>query len=103
MTTLSDCDDITPFDGILNISQCCLISVTTKGSGFPTEKIPRDVRFCFNVCSFKYYYLLLLLTEHSVGINQCWDPDPQDLHVFGPPGSGSISQGSEFGSGSFFY
>jgi hypothetical protein len=27
------------------------------------------------------------------------DPDPQDPHVFGPPGSGSISQ--RYGSGSF--
>ena len=27
------------------------------------------------------------------------DPDPQDPHVFGPPGSGSISQ--RCGSGSF--
>jgi hypothetical protein len=25
------------------------------------------------------------------------DPDPQDLHVYGPPGSGSISQ--SYGSG----
>jgi hypothetical protein len=30
------------------------------------------------------------------------DPDPPDSHVFGPPGSGSISQ--RYGSGSrFFY
>ncbi len=34
----------------------------TKVSGFPTNKIPRDVRFCFNMSFFKYYYLLLLLT-----------------------------------------
>jgi hypothetical protein len=27
------------------------------------------------------------------------DPDPQDPHVFGPPGSGSIGQ--RYGSGSF--
>ncbi len=33
------------------------------------------------------------------------DPDPQDPHVFGPPGSGSISQwyGSGSGSGSFLF
>jgi hypothetical protein len=28
------------------------------------------------------------------------DPDPQDTHVFGPPGSGSISQRCGSGSGS---
>jgi|LakMenE01Jun11ns_1017448.scaffolds.fasta_scaffold8607414_1 hypothetical protein len=28
------------------------------------------------------------------------DPDPLDPHVFGPPGSGSISQ--RYGSGSFY-
>ncbi len=40
----------------------------------------------------------LLILSNSVG-----DPDPQDPHVFGPPGSGSISQmyGSGSGSGSF--
>jgi hypothetical protein len=31
------------------------------------------------------------------------DPDPQDPHVFGPPGSGSISQRYGSGSGSFFF
>ncbi len=33
------------------------------------------------------------------------DPDPPDPHVFGPPGSGSISQryGSGSGSGSFYH
>jgi hypothetical protein len=30
------------------------------------------------------------------------DPDPPDPHVFGPPGSGSISQRYRSGSG-FFY
>ncbi len=41
-------------------------------------------------------YNLILATrilDSSVG-----DPDPQDPHVFGPPGSGSISQ--RYGSGS---
>jgi hypothetical protein len=33
------------------------------------------------------------------------DPDPPDPHVFGPPGSGSISQrfGFESSSGSFYH
>ena len=31
------------------------------------------------------------------------DPDPQDPHVFGPPGSESFSQGSGSGSGSFTF
>ncbi len=33
------------------------------------------------------------------------DPDPSDPYVFGPPGSGSISQryGSGSGSGSFYH
>jgi hypothetical protein len=31
--------------------------------------------------------------------NSVGNPDPQDPHVFGPPGSGSISQ--RYGSGSF--
>ncbi len=30
------------------------------------------------------------------------NPDSPDPHVFGPPGSGSISQGYGFGSGSFY-
>jgi hypothetical protein len=29
------------------------------------------------------------------------DPDPKDPYVFGPPGSGSISQ--RYGSGSFYH
>jgi hypothetical protein len=33
--------------------------------------------------------------------NSAGDPDPQDPHVFGPPGSGSISQRYGSGSGSF--
>ncbi len=37
---------------------------------------------------------------HSVG-SSVVDPDPQDPHVFGPPGSGSISQ--RYGSGSFSF
>jgi hypothetical protein len=42
----------------------------------------------------------LFIVKDSVGDP---DPDPQDLHVFGPPGSGSVSQryGSGSGSGSF--
>jgi hypothetical protein len=37
--------------------------------------------------------------------NSVADPDPPDPHVFGPPGSGSISQryGSGSGSGSFYH
>jgi hypothetical protein len=39
--------------------------------------------------------------------NSVADPDPPDSHVFGPPGSGSISQkygfGSGSGSGSFYH
>ena len=31
------------------------------------------------------------------------DPDPLDPHVFGPPGSGSISQSDGSGSGSFHH
>ncbi len=31
------------------------------------------------------------------------NPDPPDQHVFGPPGSVSISQRYESGSGSFYY
>ncbi len=31
------------------------------------------------------------------------DPDPPDQNVFGPPGSGSISQRYGSGSGSFYY
>ncbi len=33
--------------------------------------------------------------------NSVADPDPPDPHVFGPPGSGSISQ--RYGSGSFYH
>ncbi len=40
--------------------------------------------------------ILLQLLTYSVG-----DPDPQDPHVFGPPGSGSISR--RYGSGSFSF
>ncbi len=31
------------------------------------------------------------------------DPDPQDLYVFGPPGSGSVSQRCGSGSGSTYH
>ncbi len=45
-------------------------------------------------------YLDKCLRQHS--LKQCWDPDPQDPHVFRPSGSGSgsISQRYESGSGS---
>ncbi len=47
--------------------------------------------------------LSVIIIECQVFLNSVWDPDPvpdpQDPHVFGPPGSGSISQmyGSGFG------
>ncbi len=43
------------------------------------------------------------LLDNSSTVLRNPDQDPQDPHVFGPPGSGSISQryGSESGSGSF--
>jgi hypothetical protein len=37
------------------------------------------------------------LTRSSLKKGRVPDPDPPDLHVFGPPGSGSISQ--RYGSG----
>ncbi len=43
----------------------------------------------------------------SIPVFSVPDPDPPDPHVFGPPGSGSISQrygsGSGSGSGSFYH
>jgi hypothetical protein len=36
----------------------------------------------------------------SVRFFSVGDPDPQDPHVFGPPGTGSISQRCGSGSGS---
>jgi hypothetical protein len=47
------------------------------------------------------FYLILAFDTINTSVG---DPDPEpDPHVFGPPGSGSISQrcGSGFGSGSF--
>jgi hypothetical protein len=41
-------------------------------------------------------FLVFLLISRSVA-----DPDPSDPYVFGPPGSGSVSQRS--GSGSFYH
>ncbi len=42
----------------------------------------------------------------SLQVRICWvsvaDPDPSDPYVFGPPGSGSISQRYRYGSGSFY-
>jgi hypothetical protein len=44
--------------------------------------------------------LLFILVEFSVPATSVPDPDPPDPHVFGPPGSGSISQ--RYGSESFY-
>jgi hypothetical protein len=41
----------------------------------------------------------VLINYSKLNRNQRWDPDP---HVFGPPGSGSISQMYGSGSGSDF-
>jgi hypothetical protein len=45
------------------------------------------------------YRKLFCTIKNSVG-DQEPDPDPHDPHVFGPPGSGSISQRCGSGSGS---
>ncbi len=47
-------------------------------------------RICISHCKGCQVYV-----ETSIG-----HPDPQDPHIFGPPGSGSISQRYGFGSGS---
>jgi hypothetical protein len=40
------------------------------------------------------------MPQSGNGVASVGDPDPQDPHVFGPPGSGSISQRYGSGSGS---
>jgi hypothetical protein len=45
--------------------------------------------------------LTLIFRDFHVEINSVGDPDPQDPHVFRPPGSGSIIQRSGYGTGSF--
>ncbi len=57
----------------------------------PSHRVPSQG--VVNVVTLSHPGLLHLL---SVG-----DPDPQDPHVFGPPGSRSISQSYGSGSGSF--
>jgi hypothetical protein len=44
--------------------------------------------------------MLIRIVKSSVGDP---DPDPQDSHVFGPPGSGSGSICLKYGSGSFLF
>jgi hypothetical protein len=39
----------------------------------------------------------------AIAVTSVEDPDPSDPHVFGPPGSGSISQRYGSGSGSFYH
>ncbi len=41
--------------------------------------------------------------ENPLFLTSVADPDPPDPHVFGPPGSGSISQRYGSGSGSFYH
>jgi hypothetical protein len=43
-------------------------------------------------CSGQGFRIIPIIVGH---------PDPQDSHVFGPPGSGSISQ--RYGSGKFHF
>jgi hypothetical protein len=74
---------------VFRIRQCCGGTVTFRyGSG----SAPLS-----NGSGLKQHLHQFSKTKSSVG-----DPDPQDPHVFGPPGSGSISQkyGSGSGSGS---
>ncbi len=47
--------------------------------------------------------LKICLHWYAIIITSVWDPDPQDPHVFRPPGSGSISQKYGSGSGSFSF
>jgi hypothetical protein len=47
----------------------------------------------------RYIYISLQWYKISV-FTSVGDPDPQDPHVFGPPGSGSISQRYRYRSGS---
>jgi hypothetical protein len=44
-----------------------------------------------------------LLAEKPIILSSVPDPDPPDPHVFGPPGSGSISQRYGSRSGSFYH
>ncbi len=57
--------------------------------------------YLFSILFLKLYLIFSNMTA-SVG-DPDPEPDPQDLHVFWPSGSGSISQryGSRSGSGSF--
>jgi hypothetical protein len=46
--------------------------------------------------------LVISLQVRICMLSQC-DPDPSDPYVFGPPGSGSISQRYRYGFGSFYH
>jgi len=69
-------------------------------------------RFHFNLL-FQIKFLIYQTNCLGIGVISVADLDPKldpaDPHVFGPPGSGSISQrygsgsGSGFGSGSFYH
>jgi hypothetical protein len=66
-------------------------ALRVSGMGGYTSKCEKSK----NHCTLLY---MLLQAKTSVGDP---DPDPQDQHVFGPPGSGSRSTSQRYGSGSF--
>jgi hypothetical protein len=52
-----------------------------------------------------FYDIIMIIPAYSIFsvADSNPDPDPPDPHVFGPPGSGSISRRFGTGSGSFYH
>ncbi len=93
------------------------VDSTGAGLELPFESTARERRVA--IAAERATYLLICRSEISLNLvgyrtgnkpktsvgDPDPEPDPQDPHVFGPPGSGSISRmyGSGSGSGSFFF
>ncbi len=92
--------DDTQWDGYLTLlglswtSRICGLTATTRATVIFRNR--RLVSFCFD----SRWFSILQKNQQKIASPSVGDPDS---HVFGPPGSGSISRryGYGFGSGSF--
>jgi hypothetical protein len=70
-------------------------------------RLAGDSRLSSLSSSLLYAEDILDFTDNNPVVDPDLNPDPPDPHVFGPPGSGSISQrygsGSGYRSGSFYH
>jgi hypothetical protein len=64
-----------------------------------TSRYPREVRRCCRAAADPQLPACIIIIRRDQG--SVANPDPSDLYVLGPPGSGSVSQ--RYGSGSFYH